>query len=76
MKFITNKKDVSRKKYVIFIVLLAVGIFALSSFNPASGVETKVGTTLLAPESFNKLAENSSPAVVNIRTVKIRLTHS
>ena len=71
MKFITNKKDVPRKKYVIFIVLLAAGIFALSSFNPASGVETKADATLLAPGSFNKLAENASPAVVNIRTVKI-----
>ncbi|MBW2320606.1 MAG: PDZ domain-containing protein [Deltaproteobacteria bacterium] len=71
MEFIKNKKDNPRKKYVIFIVLLAVGIFVLSSFNPASGLETNAGTSLLAPESFNKLAENASPAVVNIRTVKI-----
>ncbi|MGD9278977.1 MAG: trypsin-like peptidase domain-containing protein, partial [Desulfobacterales bacterium] len=71
MEFIKNKKDNPRKNYVIFIVLLAVGIFVLSSFNPASGLETNAGTSLLAPESFNKLAENASPAVVNIRTVKI-----
>ncbi|MGD2030705.1 MAG: Do family serine endopeptidase, partial [Desulfobacterales bacterium] len=70
MKFMINKKDVPRKKYIIFIVFLAVGILTLSSFNPASGVETNTGTSLLAPESFNKLAETSSPAVVNIRTVK------
>jgi len=70
MRFITNKKDVSEKKTFIFVVLLAVGIFALSSFNPASGVETKAGTIFSAPKSFNELAENASPAVVNIRTIK------
>ena len=69
MRFITNKKDVLRKNF-IFIVLLAVGIFALSSFNPVSVVETKAGTILETPGSFNKLAENASPSVVNIRTVK------
>jgi len=69
MRFITNKKDVLRKNF-IFIVLLAVGIFALSSFNPVSVVETKAGTILEAPGSFNELAENASPSVVNIRTVK------
>lgn len=64
MRFITEKKA------FIFVVLLAIGIFALSSFNPAAGVETKDGTIFSAPESFNELAENASPAVVNIRTVK------
>jgi len=70
MRFITNKKDVSEKKTFIFVVLLAIGIFALSSFNLASGVETKAGTIFSAPKSFNELAENASPAVVNIRTIK------
>ncbi|RLB85644.1 MAG: peptidase [Deltaproteobacteria bacterium] len=64
MRFITEKKA------FIFVVLLAIGIFALSSFNPAAGVETKDGAIFSAPESFNELAENASPAVVNIRTVK------
>ena len=70
MRFFTNKKHVPRTKHFVFIVLLAVGIVALSSFNPASGVETNDRTLLSFPESFNKLAENSSPAVVNIRTIK------
>jgi len=70
MKFFTNKKHVSRTKPLVFIVLLVFGIVALSSFNPASAVETNDRTLLSFPESFNKLAENSSPAVVNIRTIK------
>ena len=70
MRFFTNKKHVSRTKPLVFIVLLAVGIVALSSFNPASAVETNDHTILSYPESFNELAENSSPAVVNIRTIK------
>jgi serine protease Do len=70
MRFFTNKKHVSRTKHLVFIVLLAVGIVALSSFNPASAVETNDHTILSYPESFNQLAENSSPAVVNIRTIK------
>jgi serine protease Do len=70
MRFFTNKKHVSRTKHLVFIVLLAVGIVALSSFNPASAVETNDNTILSYPESFNQLAENSSPAVVNIRTIK------
>jgi len=70
MRFIANKKGVSKKRTFVFVVLLAVGIFVFSSFNPASGVETKAGTIFSAPESFNELAENASPSVVNIRTVK------
>jgi serine protease Do len=70
MKCMTNKKNVPRKKYVIFFILLTAGIFAFSGVHPASGVETQADVSLLAPESFNQLAENASPAVVNIRTVK------
>jgi serine protease Do len=70
MRFFTNKKHVPRTKSFVLIVLLAVGILALSSFNPASGVEKEDQTILSYPESFNQLAENSSPAVVNIRTIK------
>jgi serine protease Do len=70
MRFFTNKKHVSRTKPLVIIVLLAVGIVALSSFNPASAVETNDHTIFSYPESFNQLAENSSPAVVNIRTIK------
>jgi serine protease Do len=70
MRFFTNKKHVSRTIPLVFIVLLAVGIVALSSVNPASGVETNDQPILSYPESFNQLAENSSPAVVNIRTIK------
>jgi len=70
MKFIANKKDVLRKKIAIFVVFMTAGILALSSFYQVSGVEAKTGAFLSAPESFNQLAENASPAVVNIRTVK------
>ena len=70
MKFIANKKDVLRKKITILVVFMAAGILALSSFYQVSGVEAKTGAFLSAPESFNQLAENASPAVVNIRTVK------
>jgi serine protease Do len=70
MKFIANKKDVLRKKITIFVVFMTAGILALSSFYQVSGVEAKTGAFLSAPESFNQLAENASPAVVNIRTVK------
>jgi len=67
MKFITNKQAVLRKNFV-FIVLLAVGIFALSSFNPASGVETKAGTILQAPGSFN-----SSKKVLLVRMILLMI---
>ena len=70
MKFIANKKDVLRKKITILVVFMTAGILALSSFYQVSGVEAKTGAFLSAPESFNQLAENASPAVVNIRTVK------
>jgi serine protease Do len=70
MKFFTNKKHVSRTKPFVFILLLAVGIVALSSVNPVSGRETNDQTFFSYPESFNQLAENATPAVVNIRTIK------
>ena len=70
MRFFTYKKHVPRIIPLVFIVLLAVGIVALSSANPASGVETNDQPILSYPESFNQLAENCSPAVVNIRTIK------
>ena len=70
MRFFTNKKHDSRTKSLVFIVLLALGIIALPSVNPASGVETKDQPVLSYPQSFNQLAENASPAVVNIRTIK------
>jgi len=70
MKFFTNKKHDPRTKPFVFILLLAVGIVALSSVNPVSGRETNDQTFFSYPESFNQLAENATPAVVNIRTIK------
>ncbi|MBW2157300.1 MAG: DegQ family serine endoprotease [Deltaproteobacteria bacterium] len=70
MKFIAIKAFVPERKTFIFVTLLAAMILAFSGFYPASGIAAKYSTTFLPPESFSNLAEESGPAVVNIRTVK------
>lgn len=69
MKFHTGIKGISRWKAFIVVALLTAGIIAMTSFYPASGVaaKTDIHTT---PNSFSYLAEQASPSVVNIRTVK------
>ena len=70
MKFIAIKPFVSERKPLIFVALLAAMILVFSGFFPASGSAAKFSTTSLPPDSFSSLAEEVSPAVVNIRTVK------
>lgn len=69
MKFHANIKIPKRRAFFIGIILTAV-IFAVSNFYPALNVEAKTDTFQSIPESFSQLAEKTSPAVVNIRTVK------
>jgi serine protease Do len=70
MKFHAGIKGISRWKAFLVVAVLTSGIVAMTSFYPASGVaaKTDIQTT---PKSFSHLAEQSSPSVVNIRTVKI-----
>mgnify|MGYP001814862650 FL=1 len=70
MTFTVIKQFVPERKTFIFVTLLAVMILAISGFYPASSVAAKYSTASLPPESFSNLAEEVSPAVVNIRTVK------
>ncbi len=69
MKFPANIKIPKRKVLFLGIILTAV-IFVVSNFYPALNVEAKTDTFQSIPESFSQLAEKTSPAVVNIRTVK------
>ena len=69
MKFPTNIKIPKRRAFFIGIILTAV-ISAVSNFYPVLNVEAKTDTFQSIPESFSQLAEKTSPAVVNIRTVK------
>ena len=70
MKRFVNGNHLSKNHSLIAALFLAVGIFAASSFYSASHIEAKTHTFESVPESFSKLAEAASPAVVNIRTVK------
>ncbi|MDZ7830856.1 MAG: Do family serine endopeptidase [Desulfobacterales bacterium] len=55
----------------IFGVLIITGLMMMgSSPYVTSAAGAKPGKAGLVPESFTELAENASPAVVNIRTVK------
>ncbi|MEE8432152.1 MAG: DegQ family serine endoprotease [Candidatus Desulfatibia sp.] len=70
MKLTTTIKHSARGKYVTAVILLAVGLLAISSLFSASGVEAVTGSLATTPASFSQLAEMASPSVVNIRTVK------
>ncbi|MFH1102834.1 MAG: DegQ family serine endoprotease [Pseudomonadota bacterium] len=54
----------------IFLFLIAGLAFFISSTNTSVVAKEKEKERFLAPESFSRLAEMASPAVVNIRTVK------
>lgn len=69
MKFYANITNCSRWKAYLFVVLLTAGIIAGTYVYPAPGVAAKTDI-FSAPKSFSHLAEQASPAVVNIRTVK------
>ncbi len=70
MKPATTIKHSARGKTFTALILLAVGLLAISGLYSASGVEAAAGSFAKTPESFSDLAEMASPSVVNIRTVK------
>jgi serine protease Do len=75
MNFIKNRfSGIKGKAIAAGIALFVLGglVFAITSMNTLVGAKEKEKEKerFLAPESFSKLAETVSPAVVNIRTVK------
>ena len=55
----------------IFSTLVIIGLVLFGASDYASSAAgSKPGKTAFVPQSFTELAENASPAVVNIRTVK------
>jgi len=70
MNLFAIKQFVPERKIFFFAMLLAAAIIFSASFFPPYSVAAKSDTTFLPPDSFSKLAESASPAVVNIRTVK------
>lgn len=70
MRLTTTIKHSVRGKTFTALILLAVGLLAISGLFSASGVEAADGSLAKTPESFSQLAEMASPSVVNIRTVK------
>ena len=69
MNFPATKKIPKRKSLSLGIILTAV-VFAAANFFLILNVDAKTDTYQSIPESFSQLAEKTSPAVVNIRTVK------
>ncbi len=67
-----NKKMVNRTKTkaLIILILLTAGFFAITNFGLLPYVEAKSSTSFNAPGGFSDLAEEVSPAVVNIRAEK------
>lgn len=64
------KSMYKRTLFYIFIGVLAIGFNMLGSINGLSGFGFNKASAAVTPDSFAELAEQSSPAVVNIRTVK------
>ena len=63
------KKNAVGKKTFFSIIFIISAFLVVSNFYPASVSEAKT-ETFTVPESFTDLAKLTSPAVVNIRTVK------
>ena len=70
MNLFVNKQCVPERKIFFFAMLLAAAIIFSGSFYPPYSIAAKSDSAFLPPDSFSKLAESASPAVVNIRTVK------
>ena len=72
MKKIVQKKSNSKFRYSMvmgFVLITALGV--VSSYSSVSSAEaSKPPLVSMVPESFTDLAKDSSPAVVNISTVK------
>jgi serine protease Do len=70
MKFIIAIKKVSKKNVGFQTITVAALCFIILSFTTLPLSIAAVNRSFSVPESFNKLAEDASPAVVNIRAVK------
>ena len=53
------------------VIIIGLGLFLISPLTGVPDILAKTTGALTIPESFSTLAEMASPAVVNIRTVKI-----
>ena len=58
------------RKALLTIIFIVIGCLTVSGTTPDSIAKENPENFLKAPESFSGLAERTSPAVVNIRTVK------
>ena len=56
--------------FYTLIGVLAIGLMAMGTITGLPVLDTKEASAALRPDSFANLADNASPAVVNIRTVK------
>ena len=65
-----NIKKTTGKKTFFTIIFIISAFLVVSSFYPAQVSEAKTEVSYQVPENFTDLAKMSSPAVVNIRTVK------
>ncbi len=70
MKANNNRVNRTKTKVFIIMVLLTAGFFAVTNFGLLADVQAKSSTSFNTPGSFSDLAEEASPAVVNIRTEK------
>jgi serine protease Do len=70
MKRTSGIKKIAREKVLVAVMVLTVGLVVNTGLFTASGHAEETGSMFRTPESFSALAERSSPAVVNIRTVK------
>jgi serine protease Do len=64
------KKIAAGKKTFFTIIFIISAFLVVSNFYPAQVSEAKTKVSYQVPENFIDLAKMSSPAVVNIRTVK------
>ena len=70
MKANKDRVNGTKTKVFIIMVLLTAGFFAVTNLGLLADVEAKSSTSFNAPNGFSDLAEEVSPAVVNIRTEK------
>ncbi|RZB34978.1 MAG: serine protease Do [Desulfobacteraceae bacterium Eth-SRB1] len=71
MQQIDSIINLFRGKVSFAIIIMAVGLFVFPDFCPVEAADIQSVDVRLVPENFSNLSEKASPAVVNIRTVKI-----
>jgi serine protease Do len=71
MMTVKDRKHLSVKAFHIFLFFMVIAFIAIASLRAAkeSGAASHPGTIMI-PANFSELAKTTSPAVVNIRTVK------